>query len=50
MESYIKDIAGLNTIPKQYQEKVWSKAYSDGHSNGYVEVYNCLNNLLEIFN
>lgn len=37
-------------VPKQYAAKVVSKAWSDGHSSGYSEVLNCLENLIEIFN
>lgn len=46
---YIKDVAGLDTIPEQYREKVYSKAYEDGHSSGYYEVFLKLISLLEIF-
>jgi DNA-binding ferritin-like protein (Dps family) len=46
---YIKDYTGLNTIPKQYRDKVYSKAYEDGHSGGFYEVYLKLESLLEIF-
>lgn len=48
-EEYIKDMAGLNTIPEQYKSKVYSLAYSNGHSGGYVKIYNELLNLIEIF-
>jgi len=46
---FIKDAAGLNTIPEQYRDKVYSRAYEDGHSYGFYEVYLKLNSLLEIF-
>lgn len=49
IESFIKDLAGLNNIPEKYREKVWSKAWQEGHSSGYSEVYNCLVDLLDIF-
>lgn len=47
---FIKEYSGLYTIPKQYQDKVFSNAYEDGHSDGYTEVYNKLVNLIDIFN
>ena len=47
---YIKEVAGLNTIPEKYRDKVWNKAYEDGHANGYTEVYNQLIDLVDIFN
>ncbi len=47
---YIKEVSGLNKIvPEQYRDKVWSKAYSDGHSSGYYDVYINLNELVAIF-
>lgn len=49
VESFIKDESGLDKIPKQYQDKVYYRAYSDGHSNGYYEVYLKLVELVEIF-
>jgi len=47
---FIKNEAGLNNIPEQYWNKVFSKAWSDGHSSGYYEVYQKLCELVEIFN
>lgn len=47
---YIKDMSGLADIPKQYQEKVYSKAYEDGHSGGFYAVYQELDSLIDIFN
>jgi hypothetical protein len=46
---FIKDESGLNSIPEQYREKVYAKAWSDGHSNGYHEVYSELVSLVELF-
>jgi len=46
---YIKDMAGLNTIPEQYRDKVYRQAWEDGHSSGYYEVYLKLDSLVEIF-
>lgn len=50
IEMLIKSQADFNSIPSQYQEKVFSKAWSDGHSDGYYEVYQELCELVEIFN
>lgn len=50
IEDYIKDASGLNQIPEQYRDKVFSKAYGYGHLDGYCEVYLKLINLVEIFN
>jgi len=47
--NFIKNEAGLNNIPDQYRNKVFSKAWSDGHSSGYYEVYQELCELVEIF-
>lgn len=47
--NYIKDVSGFNSIPSQYQQKVWAKAWSDGHSGGYSEVCQCLVDLIDIF-
>ena len=46
---FIKDEAGLETVPKQYRDKLYSKAHEDGHSSGYYEVYLKLSSLIEIF-
>ena len=47
---YIKEVAGLNTIPEKFRDKVWNKAYEDGHAYGYTEVYYKLLDLVDIFN
>lgn len=49
IEKFIREESGLNYIPVQYRDKVYSYAYSEGHSNGYYEVYNKLLSLVEIF-
>jgi hypothetical protein len=36
-------------VPEQYVGKVISKAWEDGHSSGYSEVFNCALGLAEIF-
>jgi len=47
---YLKERSGLyKVVPKQYQDKVYARAYSDGHSYGHYEVYLKLCNLIEIF-
>lgn len=46
---FIKDAAGLDTVPEQYRNKVYSKAYDYGHSDGLYEVYLKLESLIEIF-
>lgn len=48
-EQYIREKSGLNTIPEQYRDKVYSYAYQQGHSSGYCEVYNYLLELVYIF-
>ena len=46
---FIKYEAGLDNIPMQYRDKVYSYAYSKGHSYGHHEIYNELVQLIEIF-
>ena len=46
---FIKDEAGFNSIPEQYRAKIWTLAWSEGHSAGYHEVYDWLCRLVEIF-
>lgn len=50
INTFISEESGLNTIPEQYRNNVFSKAWSDGHSGGYYEVYRELCELVEIFN
>ncbi len=45
----VKEDSGLNDIPEQYRDKVYSYAYEQGHGSGYSEVYHYLHNLVEIF-
>lgn len=47
---FIKELSGLNTIPERYRDKVYAKAYSDGHSSGFYEIYIQLLDLVEFFN
>jgi hypothetical protein len=46
---FIKQDCGLESVPEQYREKLWNKAWEDGHSSGYYEVHNKLLGLVEIF-
>lgn len=50
LDDIIREDSGLNDIPEQYRDKVYSYAWERGHSSGYSEVYNCLCDLVEIFN
>ena len=49
VEARIKEETGFNSIPEQYQAKVWSYAWREGHSSGYSEVSNILRDLISIF-
>lgn len=49
IEEFIKDVAGLKNVPEKYRDKVYSKAYSDGHSGGFFSVYQKLCELVDIF-
>lgn len=49
IEEYIKDLAGFNNLPEKSKPKVWSKAWDDGHSSGYHQVYYCLRELVDLF-
>lgn len=47
---FIWDASGLNShVPEQYRQKLWDLAWAEGHSDGYCEVFNRLNRLVEIF-
>lgn len=47
--SLIKERAGLTRVPEKYQNKVFSFAWSKGHSEGEYEVYLILCDLVELF-
>lgn len=49
IKELIKDRAGLDSIPEQYRAKVWAKAWEDGHSSGFHDVYLELCDLVDIF-
>ena len=46
---FIKEESGLNTIPQQYRDKVYNKAYENGHGMGFYEIYLELCSLVDIF-
>lgn len=51
LEEYIKEESGLNDkVPVKYADNVYSYAYSEGHSEGYIRIYHKLCELVEIFN
>lgn len=50
IENGLKTNTGFyQVVPEQYQNKVWAKAWRDGHSEGWNNVEYHLNNLIEIF-
>ena len=49
LDEYIKHQANFDAVPDHYKEKVWRKAYQDGHSGGHSEIFNCLCDLVGIF-
>jgi len=46
---YIKEAAGFESIPNKSKDKVWSKAWVDGHSAGFYKVYLELCELVDLF-
>ena len=50
IEEYIREESGLNNIPIQYRDKIYNKAWQDGHSDGFYSVYQHLTELVNIFN
>ena len=50
LEIFLKETSGLNKyVPADKRDKVWYKAWEDGHSSGYGEVYTILISLVELF-
>lgn len=48
---FLWDISGLKYLPNTVKkDRVWSKAYEDGHSEGMYEVYLKLISLVDLFN
>lgn len=45
----IKNESGFYSIPEKYQSKVWNFAWEESHGNGYYEVYNFLERMVDIF-
>jgi hypothetical protein len=51
IKDYLWEETGLNRLESAAsKEKIWSRAYEDGHSDGMYEVYLKLCNLIELFN
>lgn len=46
---FVKLASDFYSIPKRYQEKVWMKAWEDGHSSGLYSVFQELEELVDIF-
>jgi len=50
VQKFMWNFSGLDSIvPEQYRSKVWSLAYSNGHSGGYHDVMGQLDDLVNIF-
>jgi len=49
IELFIKEVSGLNGIPEKSRDKVYHKAWSDGHSSGYYSIYQELKELIDLF-
>lgn len=50
IEKYTHENLGFELhVPEKYRQKVISKAYSDGHSEGAYGYYHSLRNLIDIF-
>lgn len=48
--SFLADISWVTTIvPLEYRKKICQKAWNDGHSNGFSEIYNEMCDLVYIF-
>ncbi len=50
IEAFIKEKSGLNTLPfsQRVKDKIYWKAYSDGHSSGWNEVFGVLIDLVSM--
>jgi hypothetical protein len=50
-EGLVREDSGLDTlkVSDKQKEKIWRKAWEQGHSNGYYEVYQELVDLVELF-
>ena len=46
---YVKKTSGLTNVPEKSRDKVWRKAWEEGHSSGYLEVYYKLLDLVDLF-
>jgi hypothetical protein len=45
----IKQVGAEKLLTPRQLEKVWEKAWEDGHSSGYYQVYCCLIDLIALF-
>ncbi len=49
IKCFLWEITGLNQLQNVNKDKVWHKAYEDGHSSGWYEIWLQLIDLMEIF-
>ncbi len=49
IKAFLWEITGLNQVQGVNKNKVWHKAYEDGHSAGWYEIWLQLNELMDIF-
>lgn len=49
MTEWVKKEALFHNVPEEYRDKVFAKAYSDGHAHGWSSIYNHLLELVDIF-
>jgi hypothetical protein len=49
MKAYVQDVSGFNDLPQKSKHKVWQKAYDDGHSGGWSQIYSELCELIDLF-
>lgn len=49
-QEYIREESGVTKLPEILQNRLWSKAYEDGHDDGYTSVYYHLCELVQLFN
>ena len=49
IKEYLLIETGVSKLPELQRDKVWRKAWEDGHSAGHYEVYLELSSLAELF-
>lgn len=53
IDDFVREYSGLNSIPEEYREKAYKKAYDkaliDSNPPNPKDIYNNLNNLIEVF-